>query len=431
MPDSRFEQAVRLVTGEAVQAALMDMVDIASPTGGEIDMARYLVDRLRRAGIDSELQFVDENRPNAIGHLHGRGEGLNLLFTGHMDTSYSGDEAHLQGEGFKAKAVERDGWVWGLGALNMKSGLASAVVALEAIARSGIRLAGDVSFGGVVGEIEKAPIEEFQGLEYSGYGAGSKYLVTHGVTADFAILAEPTGLRICTANMGCIWVRISVGGTVAHSAFARRADVINAVELMGDLQADLKGWIADYEAANEFMGERPNVTIAAIRGGDPWRLARNPYECHLYLDIRTVPGQSTEEIKRSLRRRLMQFADRTATPEPKMFLYVTDPPMQIAEDLPVVDALAKAQTALTDSRPNSIVRRPGADGVHFTRYDVPCAVFGPAGRMHPDRRGEAMHAVGEHVSVDDVLTAARIYLAVALDLCDRPASDGRNGIHQR
>ena len=54
----------------------MDMVDIASPTGGEIDMARYLVDRLGRAGIDSELQFVDENRPNAIGHLHGRGEGL-------------------------------------------------------------------------------------------------------------------------------------------------------------------------------------------------------------------------------------------------------------------------------------------------------------------------------------------------------------------
>jgi acetylornithine deacetylase/succinyl-diaminopimelate desuccinylase-like protein len=50
-------------------------------------------------------------------------------------------------------------------------------------------------------------------------------------------------------------------------------------------------------------------------------------------------------------------------------------------------------------------------------------VFGPAGRMHPDRQGEAMHAVGEHVSLDDVLTAARIYLAAALDLCDRPAPD--------
>ena len=36
------------------------------------------------------------------------------------------------------------------------------------------------------------------------------------------------------------------------------------------------------------MGEHPNVTIAAIRGGDPWRLSRNPYACSLYLDIRTV-----------------------------------------------------------------------------------------------------------------------------------------------
>jgi hypothetical protein len=32
------------------------------------------------------------------------------------------------------------------------------------------------------------------------------------------------------------------------------------------------------------------VTIAAIRGGAPWRLSRNPHDCSLYLDIRTVPG---------------------------------------------------------------------------------------------------------------------------------------------
>ena len=418
-----FDDAARFITREAIRTVLMDMVDISSPTGGEIDMARYIVDHLGQAGIDGELQLVDENRPNAVGHLPGSGEGYNLLFTGHMDTSYSGTEDHLVGDGFKAKAVDRDGWIWGLGAMNMKSGLAGALVALEAIARAGIRLKGDISYGGVVGEIEKAPIEEFQGVEFSGYGAGSKYLVTHGVTADFAILAEPTALRICTANMGCLWMRISVAGTVAHSAFARREGAINAIELMTELKEDLAAWIAEYENAHICMGERPNVTFAAIRGGDPWRLARNPYDCHLYLDIRTVPGQSTEAIKRSLRRCLNGFAARTGTPEPKLHTYITDPPMQIDEGLAVVDALGIAQTSLTGDRPASIIRRPGADGVHFTRYDVPCAVFGPAGRMHPDLQGKAMHAVGEHVSIDDVLTAARIYLATALDLCNRPPPD--------
>jgi acetylornithine deacetylase/succinyl-diaminopimelate desuccinylase-like protein len=423
MLHARFDDAAKFVTMDAARTLLSDMVDIPSPTGRESDMAQYLVSRLSRLGIDSELQLVDEGRPNAVAHLPGTGDGFNLLFTGHMDTSYSGSEDYLVGDGFKAKPVERDGWIWGLGSMNMKSGLAGALVAVEAIAQAGIRLKGDISFGGVVGEIEKAPIEEFQGIQYSGYGAGSKHLVTHGVTADFAILAEPTGLRICTANMGCLWLRISVSGTVAHSAFRRQAGHINAIRLMTELQADLKAWIEDYEASHALMGENANVTIAAIRGGDPWRLARNPYDCHLYLDIRTVPGQSTEVVKRELRRCLKRFATRTGTPEPKISVYVTDPPMLIDEGLPVVGALADAQMAIMGNRPASIIRRPGADGTHFTRYDVPCAVFGPAGRMHPDYAGRAMHTVGEHVSLEDVLTSARIYLASALHLCDQTAPD--------
>ncbi len=423
MTQSDFDKAAPLVTYEAVRETLMDMVDIASPTGREIDMARYIVERLRGCGLDGYFQYVDEGRPNAVGVLPGDGEGYNLLFTGHMDTSYDGDEDYLVGEGFKAKAVERDGWIWGLGANNMKSGLAAALVALEAIARTGIRLRGDISYGGVVGEIEKTNIEEFQGSSYSGYGIGSKHLVTHGVTADYAILAEPTSLRISTANMGVIWVRITVDGTVSHSVFSNRPGVVNAIEVMSELQTDLKAWIADYETRHEFMGERPNVTIAAIRGGAAWRLSRNPYECSLYLDIRTVPGQSTEAIKRELRRVLNGFCERTGAAMPAMQLYVTDPPMLISDDLPVVDALGSAQAALTGERPASILRRPGADAVHFLRYDVPCAVFGPGGRTHPDSKGRLMHAVGEHVLIDDVLIAARIYLATALDLCNRPAPD--------
>ena len=77
----------------------------------------------------------------------------------------------------------------------------------------------------MVGEIEKTAIEEFQGIEYSGYGIGTRHLATHGVTADFALLAEPTGMRIAIANMGVMWLRITVGGTVAHSAMANRPGV--------------------------------------------------------------------------------------------------------------------------------------------------------------------------------------------------------------
>src|SRR6187401_440901 len=172
MTKPAFAEIAAYITAENVRDLLIDLVDIPSTTGKEIGVAQYLVERMRKAGMETDLQMVDENRPNAVGHWRGRGDGLNLLFTGHMDTSYSGDEEHLAGDGFKPKAVYRDGWVFGLGAMNMKSGLAAALVAIEAIVKTGIELAGDISFGGVVGEVEKAPVEGFQGAAYSGYGIG-------------------------------------------------------------------------------------------------------------------------------------------------------------------------------------------------------------------------------------------------------------------
>jgi acetylornithine deacetylase/succinyl-diaminopimelate desuccinylase-like protein len=416
-----FAKAAAHITAENVRDVLMDLVNIPSATGNEIGVAQYLVARMRKSGIETDLPPVDAGRPNAVGHLRGRGDGLNLLFTGHMDTSYSGDEEHLSGDGFKPKAVFRDGWIWGLGANNMKSGLASALIAIEAIVKAGIKLEGDISFGAVVGEIEKTAIEEFQGIEYSGYGIGTRHLVTHGVTADFAVLAEPTGMRIASANMGVIWLRITVGGTVAHSAMANRPNVVNAIAVMHELQSDIAKWARDYEAAHVHMGEHPNVTIAAIRGGAPWRLSRNPHDCSLYLDVRTVPSQSVDTVKRDLRRVLRSFAERTGKPEPVMHVYVSDPPTVLDESLPVIQAMGMAQKHITGDRPASIIRRPGADAVHLTAYGVPCIAFGPGGRMHPDTRGASMHAFGEHVLVDDCVAAAKIYLAAALDLCNRKA----------
>src|ERR1041384_7846209 len=236
-----YAKAAAFVSAENVRTLLMDLVDISSPTGGEIGVAQYLTERMKRSGMDTDLPLVDTGRPNAVGHRRGRGGGANLLFTRHLDTSYSGQEEHLRdaGPGFQPKSIHRDGWVFGLGANNMKSGLASALIAIEAINRAGIELSGDISFGGVVGEIEKTAIEEFQGVEYSGYGIGTRHLATHGVTADFALLAEPTGMRVSIANMGCIWLRITVGGTVAHSALANKPNVVNAIAVMHDLQNDI------------------------------------------------------------------------------------------------------------------------------------------------------------------------------------------------
>jgi acetylornithine deacetylase len=423
MSQSDREKAAAYVSTDVVRQALMDMIDIRSPTGSEAAMADYLVDRLRRAGVDARLQPVDEGRPNAVAHLPGRGDGLNLLFTGHMDTSYSGEEEHLQGEGFKPKGIYRDGWIWGLGASNMKSGLAGLAVAIEALAKTGTVLRGDVSLGAVVGEIEKIPIEEFQGREYAGYGVGTKHLVSHGVTGDFALLAEPTGMRICTANMGCLWAKITVAGTVAHSALTNKPGTVNAINTARQLCDDLDDWAKTFRDDNVFLDEHANVTLACIRGGAPWRLSRNAYACSVYLDVRTVPGQKPDQVKRALRAVLKQFAKKHGTDEPKLEFVLTDPPLLIDKDLPIVTAISEAQCAVMGQATSTFLRRPGSDAVHLTRYDVPCVQFGPGGRLHPSAAGRSMHAIGDHVLLDDVVLAARIYLETAFNLCSMPAHD--------
>ena len=66
-------------------------------------MAQFLVERMAGLGMETDLPLVEPGRPNAVGHLRGAGDGLNLLFTGHMDTSYSGEEPHLVRRGLPAE----------------------------------------------------------------------------------------------------------------------------------------------------------------------------------------------------------------------------------------------------------------------------------------------------------------------------------------
>ncbi len=414
-----YARTAALLTREAVRDTLVEMVDIASPTGREAEFARYLVERMRASGCRAYLQDVSPGRPNAIAVMSGEGSGESLLFTGHMDTSYDGDEEYLHAEGFKAKAIVRGDWIWGLGANNMKSGLASAVVAIEAMQRAGVRLAGDVLLGGVVGETEKAPVEEFQSEAQAGYGVGTRYMVTHGVTADHAVLCEPTTLQVCTANMGVSWFRITLGGTMAHSAWSARPGVVNAIAEMALLQPKIAAWAEQYSARHVYMGERPNVTVAAIRGGMPWRLSRNPWECSLYLDVRTVPGTTTEQIRRSLRGVLRTFAQERGCAEPVLDCYVSDPATDIGDAARITQVMRAAHQQVTGTDSPGLIRRPGADSTHLNRYDIPTLCYGPGGRSYPDSSGRQMHAVGEHVNIDDLLTAARVYLAAAFAVCGR------------
>src|SRR5581483_4464628 len=198
-------------------------------------------------------------------------------------------------------------------------------------------------------------------------------------------------------------------GTMAHSALRKRPGIQNAIQQMHVVQSAIAEWAPLYESRHEFMGEHPNITVASIRGGMPWRLSRNPIECRLYLDIRTVPGQTADTVKRELRETLSRCCEKSGIASPEVEVYLNDPPTAINSDLPVVNALRQSHQEVLGANAVMVTRRPAADSTHLSRYDVPCAVYGPGGKLHPDSRGQ-MHAAGEHIHLDDVVNAAKVYL---------------------
>src|SRR5919197_2834147 len=154
-------QLDRLVNRDQLTGMLLEMVDIPSPTGGEESFARYLGERFAELGMEVKYQEVEPGRPNVVARLKGTGGGPSLMFNGHMDTTHVGDEPGLQMGQRNASGILDGEWIYGNGCSNMKAAFPAYYGAIRAIREAGVELKGDIIMAGVVGEIEKAPIDQY------------------------------------------------------------------------------------------------------------------------------------------------------------------------------------------------------------------------------------------------------------------------------
>src|SRR5258708_17644078 len=302
------ERVLAEVCEDEIIAMSTDVINIPSPTGGELAMAQYMQSSLQKLGLDVTWQEVEEDRANVVGRWKGSGGGKNLMFNGHMDTSNSGQEDFLTGIGYKPHAVVKDGFIYGLGIYNMKGALVCYTNAVKALQRAGVRLKGDVIIAAVAGEIEKTQWGEYQGKEYRGYGLGTHYLVNRGVLPDMCILGEPTDMRVVLEHFGSMWVRISCAGIYVHTAFCEGREEMNSIRRMVELMPPILEWIEAWENKAAYGGKKALVNLGGIRGGHAWRASHTPEKTDLFRDVRVPPPIPMADARRDLQQAYFDLA---------------------------------------------------------------------------------------------------------------------------
>lgn len=407
-------KAIAGVDRDRLVKLVVDFTNIPSPTGEEAEMARVYHDALSGTGFRSTLQSIGDGRYNVLGVLEGAGGGKSLMFNGHFDTSF-GPEMSDRGIGFRTEGrVVDDEWIYGMGSFNMKSALAAYVVAAEAVQAAGVRLGGDVLIAGVAGEIEKAPIGRFEGRAYQGYGVGTKFLITHGGVADGCILGEPTNLKVVPAHCGSAWVRIEVPGVLGHTAWADLET--NAIRRARTILDAINDWIPQYRRRHAKGDFAPQVNVAAIEGGWPWRGARTPDSCSIYMDVRTPPDMLPIEVLREMRALVAEVKEANPGLEATVNLYVSNPGTSISEDHELVRHIVEAHTEELGSPPEIATENWYSDAAHLNRYGIPAVNYGSAGRIRTGGAGWSA-LQGEHVHIGDLVAITKVYVRVLMRMC--------------
>lgn len=208
--------------------------DTTNPPGNETACIQFLAGILEEAGIKTRLLAKEENRPNLIACLQGKGSAPGLLLQGHVDvvTTVGQQWTYPPFEG-----LEMDGYIWGRGALDMKSGVVMMLCAMLRMKEEGIQPAGDINLC-ILSDEEASGIKgaKFLVEEHADLFEGVKYGL--GEIGGFTLyLGGGKFYPIQVAEKLQCQLRLTVHGPAGHAGF--RGGEKGAMARLGQVLRDL------------------------------------------------------------------------------------------------------------------------------------------------------------------------------------------------
>jgi acetylornithine deacetylase len=408
---------------DALTGLIADLVRCPSentpPSGNEGRCQRYLFDALQRIGYTPELYALDSvpglhahplyaagrnysGRPNLVAHRAGTGRGRSLILSGHIDTVPRGTQnwsrdpfsGHVDGNR-----------LYGRGSNDMKAGVAINLFVASALAELKLRLRGDFTFETVVDE-------EFGGVN------GTLAARVRGITADAAIVSEPSFLRICAAQRGGRTVHITFrapGGVLSDGAFP--AGVIDQVtHFLSALRefATLRR-TADTHPLYAGCPDPVPVSVTKIFTA-PWGTTEPitvPEECKVELFWQLMPGEEQAPVEKQF----MEWFDTVLASAPQLFAYHPTveypirwlPGSAIDPALPLVQELQSCAATVLPAPPPIVGIEGPCDMFVFHDFGIPAVLWGPSGGN--------THAADEYVDLDSAVAAAKALLLFVSRWC--------------
>jgi len=354
MRDDVIDLISRLVAIDSVNPALV-------PGGaGETEIARFVAAWAEENGLAAEWLEATPGRPSVVVRKREPGGGKTLMLCAHLDT--------VGVEGMRDPHTPRlaGDRLHGRGAYDMKSGLASALIACR-------EAPGDVLVAAVADE------------EHASLGV-QEVLASH--TADAAIVTEPTERELIVGHKGFVWIEIEVEGRAAHGS--RHEEGIDAIVKAGPILTGLGELDAALAERTHPLLGRGSVHASLIEGGA--EMSSYPARCTIGLERRTLPGETQQDVEAEIQRLVAgQATHRT--------LLVREPFAVDPQD-PIVLAVAEAAGG-----PKLAGAPYWADAAFIAAAGIPTVMYGAS--------GTGAHAVEEWVSVDDSVAVTETLIAVA------------------
>jgi acetylornithine deacetylase/succinyl-diaminopimelate desuccinylase-like protein len=393
--------------------------NLDSPTGEEGAASDYVYEWCEREGFEPRRLALFPDRANIVARIPGAGGGQSLLYNSHLDTTIAKEEWLTTP---RADAPEHhSAWragrrLIGNGIVNNKGVMATWLTACRALRRAGVQLRGDLLMTAVVGEIGLEPVDEFQPPRYIAKEAGARYMVNRGVTADWAVVAEGTSFALCWVEAGKAFFKVLVHGDEPplYTPYLPRptgiAESPNAIVRSTAVIQAIEEWAYEYEREHTYRCDGgtvvPKVSVNAVRSGVPYKITKTPSICLLYVDARITPQQDP----RSVQRELEAASASTGVP-------VTVEPIAYRrgwEATGVEPLVAKVEVAHerviggAPGRPIESITSMWRDSNVFIEAGIPTVVYGP---------GASVGGGNFAMEIDDLVTAARVYAAIAIEVC--------------